>query len=107
MSDAGIIATRAHVHVDPMMLAITVAGIALAVIPVRRGERWARLTTLAILSIVLGTRFFTSGQGLVVLDPNRHGYGYSLVILSTLMIAGLALALTNPSRRRVRPHLQP
>jgi hypothetical protein len=89
MSNTGLVATRAQPHLDPMMTAIAVAGIMLAVIPLRRGERWAQLTTVAILILVLVTRYTTSGQRLVVLDPNRHGY--SLVIVSVLAIAGLFL----------------
>ncbi len=93
-SDAGIIATRAQARLDPMMTAVAIAGIALAMIPVRRGERWAQLTTIATLIIVLETRYATSGQRLAVLDLNQHGH--SLIIASVLAIVGLAL--TNPSR---------
>jgi hypothetical protein len=98
MSDKGIVATRTHAGIDPMMGAITVAGIALAVIPVRRGEKWAQLTTLVTLIIVLVTRYATSGQRLVVLDLNQHDR--SLIIASVLAIVGPAL--TNPSRG-IRP----
>jgi hypothetical protein len=98
-SDAGIIATRAQARFDPMMTAVAIAGIALAVIPVRRGERWAHLTTLVILVMVLVGRFTTSGQRLVVLEPNQHGY--FLIIPLALAIAGLFL--TGPFGPGLRP----
>ena len=53
---------RAHPHLDPVMLAqyaapwpvalacaVAVAGIVLALVPLRRGERWSLWTSLAML----------------------------------------------------------
>jgi hypothetical protein len=105
MRDTGFVGIRAHAHFDPMMVVVTIAGVALAAIPVRRGERWARLTTIAMLTMVLFTRFTTSGQRLVVLNPNQHGYGYSLIIAAILGVAGLAL--TDPYARGVRHSAKP
>jgi hypothetical protein len=82
--------TQARPHPDPLMLAITIAGIALAVIPIRRGERWALLTELVMLVIVLVTRFTTGAQRLVILEPHQHGY--SFMVAAGLAAAGLALA---------------
>ncbi len=77
----------------PVALACTlaVAGIVLAVIPLRRGERWALWTSLAMLLIPLVTRFATDARCLVVLDPHQHGC-HTFVIAGVLGIVGLALA---------------
>ena len=82
-----------------MMIAVAIAGIALAMIPVRRGERWAHLTTIVILAMVLTSRFTASGQRLVVLEPRQHGY--SLIVPLAMAIAGLFL--TGPFGPGVRP----
>lgn len=97
-SDTGVIATRGHTHLDPLMTAVAIAGIALAAIPVRRGERWAQLTTIVILIMVLSNRFLTSGQRLVVLDQSQRGY--SLII--PLVLAFVGLFLTGPYGPGVR-----
>jgi hypothetical protein len=86
-----------------MMTAVAIAGIALAMIPVRRGERWAHLTTIVMLVIVLTSRFTTSGQRLVVLEPNQHRY--SLIVPLALTFAGLFL--TGPFGPGVRPPGRP
>jgi hypothetical protein len=77
---------RAHAHPGPTVLAefsspwpmalgcaVAVAGIVLALIPIRRGERWAIWTSLAMLIILLVTRLATDSRCLVVLDPHQHG----------------------------------
>ena len=94
---------RAHPHLDPVMLgqfaapwpvalasALVVAGVMLASIPLRRGERWALWTQLAMLVILFVTRVTTDPRCLVVLDPHQHGC-HSFMIAVVLGFAGLAL----------------
>ena len=95
---------RAHPHLDPVMLAgyaaawpvalactVVVAGVMLALIPLRRGERWALWTSVAMLLILLVTRITTDPRCLVVLDPHQHGC-HSFMIAVLLGVVGLALA---------------
>src|SRR5215467_788396 len=96
--------SRAHPHLDPVMLAayaapwpvalgctVAVAGIMLAVVPIRRGERWALWTSLAMFVVLFVTRVMTDPRCLVVLDPHQHGC-HSFMIAIVLGIAGLLLA---------------
>src|SRR5262249_39696468 len=77
---------RAHPHLSaplmaeyagpwPVALASTLAGtgIMLALIPIRRGERWALWTSLATLLALFTVRLSTDPRCLVVLDPRQHG----------------------------------
>ena len=95
---------RAHPHLDPpnlaayaapwpvaLVCAVAVAGIMLALVPLRRGERWALWTLLAMLIILLVTRIATDPRCLVVLDPHQHGC-HTFVIAVVLGAVGLALA---------------
>lgn len=95
---------HAHSFLDPAILAayaapwpvalataLAVAGVMLAVVPLRRGERWALWTELAILVILFVTRIRTDPRCLVVLDPHQHGC-HSFMIAVLLGIVGLALA---------------
>jgi hypothetical protein len=95
---------RAHSHLDPAMLAEYAApwpvalvcalagvGITLALIPIRRGERWAVWTSFAALIILLVTRIATDPRCLVVLDPHQHGC-HTFMIAIMLGVVGLALA---------------
>jgi hypothetical protein len=95
---------RAHAHLDPAMLAayaapwpvalasaLGIAGIMLALIPLRRGERWALWTELAILVLLFVTRLAADPRCLVVLDPHQHGC-HSFMIAVLLGVVGLALA---------------
>ncbi|HEY6371693.1 MAG TPA: hypothetical protein VIX37_14025 [Candidatus Sulfotelmatobacter sp.] len=95
---------RAHAYLDPAMLAayaapwpvalanaLVIAGIMLALIPLRRGERWALWTESAILAILLVTRLTTDPRCLVVMDPHQHGC-HSFMIAVLLGVVGLALA---------------
>jgi cytochrome bd-type quinol oxidase subunit 2 len=94
---------RAHPHLDPAMLAayaapwpvalasaLVVAGILLALVPLRRGERWALWTELAMFVILFVTRVTTDPRCLVVLDPHQHGC-HTFMIAVALGIIGLAL----------------
>lgn len=95
---------RAHPHLDPVLVAqfaapwpvalgcaLVLAGIMLALIPLRRGERWALWTQLAIFVILFVTRMTTDPRCLVVLDPHQHGC-HTFVIAIVLGVIGLVLA---------------
>jgi len=95
---------REHSHLDPVMLAqyaapwpvalacaVAVAGIVLALVPLRRGERWSLWTSLAMLVIMFVTRIATDPRCLVVLDPHQHGC-HTFMIAIVLGVVGLALA---------------
>jgi len=95
---------RAHPHLDPVLLAqyaspwpvamgcaLAVAGIVLALIPLRRGEQWALWTQLAVLIILLVTRAVTDPRYLMVLDPHQHGC-HTFMIAVALGVIGLVLA---------------
>jgi hypothetical protein len=61
-----------------------------ALIPIRRGERWALWTSLATLIMVLATRMATDPRCLAVLDPHQHGCQVFIIAI-TLGIVGLRL----------------
>jgi hypothetical protein len=95
---------REHRHLDPVMLAqyaapwpvalacaVAVAGIVLALVPLRRGERWSLWTSLAMLIIMFVTRIATDPRCLVVLDPHQHGC-HTFMIAIALGVVGLVLA---------------
>ena len=95
---------RSHPRLDPVMLAqyaapwpvalacaVAVAGIVLALVPLRRGERWSLWTSLAMLIIMFVTRIATDPRCLVVLDPHQHGC-HTFMIAIVLGVVGLALA---------------
>jgi hypothetical protein len=99
---------RAHPQLDPAMraqyagawpvalsCALVVAGVMLALIPLRRGEGWARCTSLAMLMILLVARLAKDPRCLVVLDPHQHGC-HTFMIAVILGVIGIALA--RPSR---------
>lgn len=99
---------RAHPHLDPVLLAeyarpwpvalacaLALAGIMLAVVPLRRGERWAFWTSLAMMLILLGTRLATDPRCLVVLDPHQHGC-HTFMIAILVGVIGLALSWRKP-----------
>ena len=103
---------RAHPHLDHAMLAayaapwpvalgcsLGIAGIRLALVPIRSGEGWAIWTSLAIFIILLATRLSTDPRCLVVLDPHQHGcHTFMIAMLSG--IAGLALVGLSRRKRR-------
>ncbi len=95
---------RAHPQLGPVMLAeyaapwpvalacaLAVAGIMLALVPIYRGEVWARWTSLATIIILLVPRLATDPRCLVVLNPHQHGCHIFMIALG-LGIAGLVLA---------------
>lgn len=95
---------HAHQQLDPAMraaysapwpvaLASSLAGygLVLALIPIRRGERWAIWLSAAVFVILLATRLATDPRCLVVLDPHQHGC-HTFMICIVLGLVGLALA---------------
>jgi hypothetical protein len=94
---------RAHQHMDAVMLAeysspwlaaltgsLGFIGIVLALIPIRRGERWAVFTSFASFAILFVTRMATDPRCLVVLDVHQHGC-HTFIIAVVLGVAGLIL----------------
>jgi len=103
---------RAHPHLDSNLLAqysspwpvalgcaLALVGIILALIPIRRGERWAVLTSLAVLIILFATRMSTDPRCLVVLDPHQHGC-HTFMIAMVLGFVGLAFTGFSRSPQR-------
>ena len=95
---------RAHPHLGAALLAeyaspwpvalastLAVVGIVLALVPIRRGERWAMWTSLATFIALLATRLATDPRCLVVLDPHQHGC-HTFMIAALIGIVGIALA---------------
>jgi hypothetical protein len=95
---------RAHPHLDPALLAqyaspwpvalacsLALIGIMLALIPLRRGERWALWTQLSIFVVLFVTRITTDPRCLVVLDPHQHGC-HTFMIAMVVGVVGLVLA---------------
>jgi nicotinamide riboside transporter PnuC len=95
---------RAHPHLDPAIVlayaapwpvalecTVAISGIMLALVPLRRGERWALWTLLAMLLIPLVTRVMTDPRCLVVLDRHQHGC-HTFMFAVLLGVVGLALA---------------
>jgi hypothetical protein len=95
---------RAHPHLDAHMLAeyaapwpvalagsLGLVGIVLALIPIRRGERWAILTSFATFAILFVTRMATDPRCLVVLNVHQHGC-HTFMIAVVLGVAGLVLS---------------
>ena len=85
-------------RLDPMLLPVAIAGITTALIPVRRGERWARLTEVSILATALlarytqlGVQLIQNANGQLASVPNQRG-GIALGIASVLAILGVALS---------------
>lgn len=94
---------RAHPHLDPRILGqyagpwpvalgcvVALVGIVLVLVPVRRGERWAWCTSLAMWAILLITRITTDPRCLVVLDPHQHGC-HTFMIAVVLGVIGLVM----------------
>jgi len=95
---------RAHPDLDPALRAsyaapwpvalactVALAGLMLALVPIRRGEGWARCTALAMLLILFITRLASDRRCLVVLDPHQHGcHTFMIAILVGIVGVGLA-----------------
>lgn len=104
MSLAAPVYARAHPQLGPAMLAeyaapwpvalactLAAVGILLALVPIGRGESWARWTALVTFVVPLLTRVVTDRRCLVVFDPHQHGC-HTFMIAIVLGITGLVLA---------------
>jgi hypothetical protein len=89
--DSGLLAQYASPWPVALGSALALAGIMLALFPIRHGERWALFTSFAVLMILFVTRLVTDPRCLVVLDPHQHGC-HTFMIAMVLGVAGLALA---------------
>jgi hypothetical protein len=74
-----------------LVCALAGVGITLALIPIRRGERWALWISFATLMTLFASRIATDARCLVVLDPRQHGC-HTFMIAIVLGLVGLALA---------------
>ena len=95
---------RSHPRLDTAMLAAYAApwpvamtsvfaltGVVLAVIPVRRGEKWAVWICLVTFAILLIVRITTDAHCLVVLNPHQHGC-HTFILLVLVGITGSILS---------------
>jgi len=95
---------RSHQHLDAAMLAeysspwpaaltgsLGLIGIILALIPIRRGERWAMFISFTTFAILFITRMATDPRCLVVLDVHQHGC-HTFIIAVVFGVVGLVLA---------------
>jgi hypothetical protein len=95
---------HSHQHTDAIMLAeysspwpaaltgsLAFIGIILALIPIRRGERWAMFTTFVTFATLFVTRMATDPRCLVVLDVHQHGC-HTFIIAVALAMVGLMLS---------------
>lgn len=71
--------------------ALAIVGIALALVPIRRGEKWALWLSFGTLIILLIARLTTDPRCMVVLDPHQHGC-HTFMIAIVLGVAGLVSA---------------
>jgi hypothetical protein len=104
MSLAAPAYAHAHPHLDPATLGayagpwpvalactLALAGIVLALIPLRAGQRWAFWTLLAMLAIPFLTRITTDPRCLVALDPHQHGC-HTFMAATLIGVVGVMLA---------------
>jgi hypothetical protein len=104
MSLAAPAYARTHQYLGPTMLAqyaapwpvalactVSIAGLGLALIPIRRGELWAVWLSALMWILLVLTRLTTDPRCLVVLDPHQHGC-HTFMIAALLAIVGLVLA---------------
>ena len=95
---------RSHSRLDPSKLAAYAApwpvamtsvfaltGVVLALIPVRRGEKWAVWTCVSTFLLLLIVRIMTDARCLVVLDPHQHGC-HTFMLLVIVGLIGLMLS---------------
>jgi len=83
-------------YASPWTLALTAVlalfGFVLALVPIRRGERWAGWTLIAGAAILMSVRFATDPRCMVVLDPHQHGC-HTILIWALLTVIGAVLAI--------------
>ena len=83
----------------PVALACVLAlnGLALTLIPIRRGENWASWLSAVTLLILVSARIATDPCCLAVLDLNQHSCHVFMIFMS-LGFVGLALAAPGRSK---------
>ena len=88
-----------YVALWPVALACVLAlnGLALALIPIRRGEKWAIWLSAVTLLILVAARIAADPHCLVALELNQHDCR-TFMISMVLGLVGLALAVPHPSR---------
>lgn len=79
---------------NALIFSLAFAGVVLALIPLRRGERWAAWTSAGMWAVLGATRFATDLQCLKVLDVHQHGC-HTFVIALVVAMAGLVCAAAN------------
>ncbi|HEX2665701.1 MAG TPA: hypothetical protein VHM93_22930 [Candidatus Acidoferrum sp.] len=80
-----------------MGCALALNGLVLALIPIRRGEKWAIWLSAITLFVLLATRTFTDPRCSVVLDPHQHGCHTFMISMGSGLV-GLALAVPRRSK---------
>jgi len=96
--------SSSHSHMDvqldveftrpwPVALSVALAmlGIVVALVPLRRGERWALWSSSGVFVLLLVTRMVTDPRCSVVLDPHQHGC-HTFLIAIVIGLVGLVLA---------------
>ena len=86
---------------NAVIFSLAFAGVVLALIPLRRGERWAAWTSAGVWAVLGGTRFATDPQCLKVLDVHQHGC-HTFVIALVVAMTGLVCAAVNKQPLAVR-----
>jgi hypothetical protein len=89
--DAHMLAEYAAPWPVALAASLGLVGIVLALIPIRKGERWAMLTSFATFAILFVTRMATDPRCLVVLNVHQHGC-HTFMIAVILGVVGLILA---------------
>lgn len=81
--------------------ALALNGLVLALIPIRRGEKWAIWLSALTLFVLLATRTFTDPRCSVVLDPHQHAPTPSWFLWFPAWSASgwPSLAVPRPSRK--------
>ena len=86
---------------NALIFSLAFVGVVLALIPLRRGERWASWTSAGVWAVLGGTRFATDPQCLKVLDVHQHGC-HTFVIALVMAMAGLVCAAVKKQPVAVR-----
>jgi len=94
---AAVLAAYAAPWPVALASALALNGLVLALIPIRRGERWAIWLCAVTLLILLATRTASDPRCLVVLDPHQHGC-HTFMISVVFGLVGLALASPRRSK---------
>jgi hypothetical protein len=94
-------AEHMHEHMDyvsswslSLLVAVTLLGIRVCIIPLRRGEVWAWIASLMTWVVIAVPRLVNDPRCLQ-LDLNRHGCH---TFMATIVIAAAGLVLSRPPR---------